>query len=197
MYTKQIVMMSLIWAMPVYAHKCPPIRQCPCIYTASGCQCSQNKSDTPCPCIQEKGICECSSKPTNSNIKVEISLGELIDKITILEIKKERFINPNKVRNVETELSLLKRILQKIIAHNPHFEKTILELKEELREINEIMWDIENFTRSKEEQKTFDEDFIEAARAVYLNNDDRAEVKAIINKLLSSYIIEEKEYAPY
>jgi hypothetical protein len=124
---------------------------------------------------------------------VEVSWGELIDKITILEIKEQRLTSPAAVANVRKELAAVTRTVAEL---NP--APTGLDaLKKELKAINETLWDIENRTRAKEAAKTFDQQFIELTRSVYLNNDKRAGIKRRINELLNSGLVEEKQYTSY
>jgi hypothetical protein len=127
------------------------------------------------------------------NIVVPISPGELIDKITILQIKSDRMTDPTKVANVRTELGLLQSTWQS----SPHAAHDIQREWAELRRINESLWDIEDKIRDKERDQQFDKEFIELARAVYVTNDERAAVKRAINTKLGSTIVEEKSYSPY
>jgi len=128
-----------------------------------------------------------------SDISVPISPGELIDKITILEIKSARMTDAAKLRNVRLELDLLKTTW----LESPHATYDISAQWEKLRTINEKLWDIEDDIRDKERARTFDAKFIELARAVYVTNDERATVKREINTKLGSRIVEEKSYAKY
>jgi Family of unknown function (DUF6165) len=124
-------------------------------------------------------------------ITVPISVGEFIDKITILEIKKIKLTSMTSIANVIKELSLLNRKLtQEII-----LPENILELKEKLFIINSSLWEIEDALRLKEKLQEFDDDFIHLARSVYKKNDQRALIKRQINILMSSDLIEEKGYA--
>ncbi|MEM7400510.1 MAG: DUF6165 family protein [Pseudomonadota bacterium] len=125
-------------------------------------------------------------------INVPISPGELLDKITILEIKSEHISDNIKLANVQTELKLLSDIWDKT---SPNSE--LDSLKQELRENNQALWDIEDKIRIKESNKEFDQVFIELARSVYIQNDKRAETKKKINIKLGSAIVEEKSYADY
>ena len=127
------------------------------------------------------------------NIKVPVSPGEVLDKITILEIKSERMEDPEKVANVRIELKLL----QDTWAANITDDDTIRGLHAQLKEINETLWEIEDDIRDKERVKEFDERFIELARAVYFTNDKRSEVKKKLNLRLGSQIVEEKSYQDY
>ena len=120
----------------------------------------------------------------------EISAGELIDKITILNIKKEKITNNEKLVEIEKELKSLKDTFnKKIIPDN-----SLLELMEQLKKINLKLWDIEDGKRNAEKNKKFDERFVELARNVYKFNDERAKIKLKINNLLGSNIKEVKSY---
>jgi hypothetical protein len=127
------------------------------------------------------------------NIRVPVSPGEVLDKITILEIKSERMSDPEKVANVRVELALLQRTWRELITD----DETIGRLHAELKKINEELWEIEDDIRDKERVREFDERFIELARAVYFTNDRRSEVKKALNLHLGSEIIEEKSYQDY
>lgn len=124
---------------------------------------------------------------------IAVSWGELIDKITILEIKERRLTAPQAVANVRTELAVLRRAAEPFGPPPAALD----ELKRELKAINEMLWDIENHTRAKEAAKTFDQAFIELTRSVYLNNDKRARIKRRINELMQSGLVEEKQYTAY
>jgi hypothetical protein len=126
-------------------------------------------------------------------IKVPISPGELVDKITILEIKSERMTDAAKVANVRTELALL----QDTWKSSAYASHDITSQWAALRAINEKLWDIEDDIRDKERARSFDKEFIQLARAVYVTNDERAAVKRDINTKLGSKIVEEKSYAKY
>jgi len=126
-------------------------------------------------------------------IKVEVSFGEFLDKITILEIKSERISNSEKLENVNRELSLLRDTW----AAHPASQTDISKYKRQLKAINEKLWEIEDDIRDKERNKSFDQEFIELARAVYFTNDERAAVKRELNLKLGSELVEEKSYADY
>ncbi|MFV1983991.1 MAG: DUF6165 family protein [Thiohalomonadales bacterium] len=126
-------------------------------------------------------------------LKVDISFGELLDKITILQIKSERITNAAKLQNIHHEMELLQSIWEKSDEVNIDIKFEIYELKT----INEKLWDIEDDIREKEFKKEFDEKFIELARAVYVTNDKRADFKRRINIKLNSELVEEKSYAEY
>ena len=123
-------------------------------------------------------------------IHVPISIGELIDKITILEIKKDKLENL-KLKNILNELSFLRAVLEKNSIFIP--DEIFLQLKS----INLTLWDIEDKIRIKEKNKEFDNEFIKLARSVYLNNDRRSETKKELNIMFNSEIIEEKSYEKY
>ena len=126
-------------------------------------------------------------------IKVPISPGELIDKLTILEIKAANISDATKLANVNIELKLLQETW-----HSSAFASANIDAEWKLlREINKKLWDIEDLIRDKEREKKFDQEFIELARAVYVTNDERAAVKKQINTKLGSKIVEEKSYAKY
>ncbi len=123
-------------------------------------------------------------------ILAEISAGELIDKITILEIKKTKITNKEKLIDVEKELSSLNQTMKKIIPD----ESSIKNYKNDLKKINLKLWDIEDGKRLSEKNNDFGEKFIELARNVYKFNDERAKIKLTINNTLGSNIKEIKSY---
>ena len=123
-------------------------------------------------------------------ILAEISAGELIDKITILEIKKEKITNKEKLVEVNKELISLNETLKKLINN----DSKILSFKNDLKNINLKLWDIEDGKRSAEKNNKFDEKFIQLARNVYKFNDERAKIKLAINNALGSNIKEVKSY---
>ena len=125
-----------------------------------------------------------------SKILAEISAGELIDKITILEIKKEKITNKEKLIEIEKELLSLNDTMKKFIPDNSQISK----FKNNLKDINLKLWDIEDGKRSAEKNNEFGEKFIELARKVYKFNDERAKIKLTINNALGSNIKEVKSY---
>ena len=127
------------------------------------------------------------------HIIAPVSPGELLDKITILEIKMERIRDEEKRRNVRVELDLLVRTWEAAEVESD----AIPPLKEALKEINQALWDIEDQIRVKESRREFDQEFMDLARSVYLRNDQRASTKKRINAILGSSIMEEKSYAEY
>ncbi len=118
-------------------------------------------------------------------INIPVSYGELFDKISILEIKKEKINSAH----VAKELKLLQDMSASIVVD--------LHLINQLKEVNEVLWNIEDEIRVKEQHKNFDNEFIELARSVYIQNDRRADIKKQINIALKSVIIEEKQYVKY
>jgi hypothetical protein len=128
-----------------------------------------------------------------AELLVPISPGELIDKITILEIKSQRITDPAKLANVRTELAMLKETWSASAW-------SAIDIGAEwtgLRDVNAQLWDIEDRIRDKERDSQFDAAFIELARAVYVTNDERAALKRRINTRLGSALVEEKSYADY
>ncbi|MDR2013321.1 MAG: DUF6165 family protein [Rhodanobacter sp.] len=128
-----------------------------------------------------------------SLLSVPISCGELIDKITILEIKSERIGDPAKRANVRVELELLNATWKSAAVSRTDISSEWVRL----RAVNEALWDIEDHIRLKEKARAFDAQFIELARAVYFRNDERAAIKREINEKLGSTLIEEKSYQDY
>lgn len=128
-----------------------------------------------------------------SLITTPISHGELIDKITILEIKSEQIVDPSKQANVRKELDLLAEVWR----NDPAAAIDIDAERARLKHVNQALWDIEDRIRLKEKAQAFDAEFIELARAVYFQNDDRAAIKREINLKLGSQLIEEKSYQDY
>ncbi|HJN12492.1 MAG: DUF6165 family protein [Pirellulaceae bacterium] len=128
-----------------------------------------------------------------STIPVETAPGELIDKITILEIKAERIQDAEKVRNVQVELQTLANARDQAISATAELE----ELTVQLKSANQQLWDIEDDIRDCEREKDFGDKFIQLARSVYRSNDRRAALKREINELLGSHLIEEKSYSDY
>ncbi len=127
------------------------------------------------------------------SVLVPVSWGEIIDKITILEIKAERLADPAKLANVNKELSELVAVREREFPdHAP-----LAALSAQLKAINEKLWVIEDDIRDCERAKAFGAKFVELARAVYVTNDERAGAKRKVNDLLGSALIEEKSYAPY
>lgn len=127
------------------------------------------------------------------NITVEVSTGEFLDKISILEIKSERIQDASKLININKELEILK----KTWAESPASQTDVSTLMTELKGINEALWDIEDRIRIKESQAAFDKEFIELSRSVYITNDRRSDVKRQLNQALGSNLMEEKSYADY
>ena len=188
-------------------------------YTLGCSSCEENKG---CPCNRPKPPrtrkdqietavdqveevtkgCPCNNRPKpprtrkdqiDNSITAEISAGELIDKITILQIKEQNINDPEKLKNVRTELESLTNTKDKLIPPSDE----VNELEVALLEINKKLWDIEDDIRDKENNKNFDQEFVQLARDVYVTNDQRSIVKKQINMLTGSRLVEEKSYAAY
>ena len=127
------------------------------------------------------------------NPLIPISWGELFDKITILQIKSEKILSPDSLKNVDKELKELRLIFDKAFAEN----LLALEFTEKLRQINFELWNIEDQIREKERKKAFDNEFIQLARSVYMKNDQRSVIKGKINKAFGSDLVEQKSYSKY
>ena len=125
-------------------------------------------------------------------IKIEVSYGEIVDKLTILEIKRENVLDPEKSKNIENEYMYLLPIVEGEIKMDRESRIYL-----DLLETNRILWDIEDKIRDKERKKEFDSDFIDLARSVYFTNDKRAQIKKEINLLTGSRLVEEKLYTDY
>ncbi len=127
------------------------------------------------------------------NLSAEISVGEFLDKITILEIKSERITDKAKLENIHKELNTLRKTWRA----SPFSQQDIATEIAQLKAINERLWEIEDDIRIKESQGVFDQTFIELARSVYRVNDERAAVKRAINIKVGSELVEEKSYQDY
>jgi DNA-binding GntR family transcriptional regulator len=128
-----------------------------------------------------------------TQISAPVSVGELLDKMAILQIKSERIGDEAKLANVRRELEVLGATWQASGLDRPE----LAPLKAELKKINEALWEIEDLIRIKESEGDFDQQFIELARSVYVTNDRRAAVKRQINEAVGSELVEEKSYADY
>ncbi|VAW71505.1 hypothetical protein MNBD_GAMMA10-2266 [hydrothermal vent metagenome] len=128
-----------------------------------------------------------------NQILIPISPGELLDKITILEIKAERIDSSEKKANVKRELSMLNKVWSDAVTEDGQ----LTELRKQLKSVNESLWVIEDDIRDEEHARRFTERFIELARSVYVTNDQRANIKKRINQHLKSDIVEEKSYQDY
>jgi len=126
-------------------------------------------------------------------IQVPVSPGEVLDKITILEIKSERISDAAKLTNVKRELELLQASWQQSVDE----DDTVRRIHNKLKTINETLWEIEDDIRDKERAREFDQVFIDLARSVYVTNDQRADAKKELNVYLGSEIVEEKSYQDY
>jgi hypothetical protein len=126
-------------------------------------------------------------------IHVPVSPGEVLDKITILEIKSERIKDADKLVNVKRELELLQAAWKKFVDE----DETVQQIHAKLKSINEDLWEIEDNIRDKERAREFDQVFIDLARSVYVTNDRRADAKKELNLYLGSEMVEEKSYQDY
>lgn len=125
-------------------------------------------------------------------IEIPVSVGELIDKITILQIKSEKITDTEKLSNIRNELNLLNEKMNSL-----NLSKDVYLVKEQLKFINNLLWDVEDILRDYERENNFSESFIEKARSVYKLNDQRFVLKKKINFLTDSVIVEEKSYKEY
>jgi Family of unknown function (DUF6165) len=126
-------------------------------------------------------------------VEALVAIGELIDKITILEIKVERFTDATKMKNVAAELSMLRARRDQAVPQSPRLDA----LGAQLKAVNERIWELEDKIRDCERRADFGPDFVAVARSIYRTNDERAAVKRQINVALGSDLIEEKSYVPY
>ena len=125
--------------------------------------------------------------------QVPISWGELFDKITILQIKLEKLTSTDALENVELEFKQLRSIFIKYFPESTEAKQ----LEEELKQINQQLWDIEDKIRDKERNRSFDDEFIQLARSVYIINDERSRIKRKINDVFGSEFLDEKSYPEY
>lgn len=126
-------------------------------------------------------------------LRVDVSVGELLDKITILEIKSERVEDADKLKNIRKELGILRATW----AESALSQTDVSAYMTRLKLVNETLWDIEENIRLKEAAQSFDDDFVLLARSVYKQNDERAAIKRELNGLLGSELVEEKSYPDY
>lgn len=131
-------------------------------------------------------------------MKIEVSNGEIMDKLTILAIKLEQIKDEAKLKNVQTEFDVLAPIVHGMYEALEEEDKELLQdLHKNLQNINQTLWNIEDQIRVHESKKDFEDDFVELARSVYFTNDERAEFKKKINELTGSLLVEEKSYEDY
>jgi len=128
-----------------------------------------------------------------TRILIPVSIGELIDKLTVLEIKADRIKDPAKLEHIHRELGELRRAYKT----SPRADVDIDTYRGELKKVNETLWEIEDYLRIKEAEGAFDEQFIELARSQYRNSDRRAEIKRLIDEAVGSELTEEKSYPAY
>ena len=127
-------------------------------------------------------------------MKIEVSNGEILDKITILVIKSKKITDPIKLKNINNELDELKSFLD-VVGYESN--STVNSLVKELESVNEKLWNVEDKLRDKERSKQFDDEFIKLARDVYFTNDERAKIKKHLNEVTNSKLVEEKSYQKY
>jgi len=123
-------------------------------------------------------------------MKIEVSNGEIVDKLTIIEIKLSNIKDENKLKNLQKEYDILDKAVSSIISKDDKLYKALLD-------INQQLWNIEDRIRELEKSKDFGEEFVEVARSVYFTNDKRSEVKRKINEATNSALVEEKSYEDY
>jgi hypothetical protein len=127
-------------------------------------------------------------------MKIEVSNGEILDKITILVIKSKKITDPIKLKNINNELDELQPFLD-VVGYESN--STVNSLVKELESVNEKLWDVEDKLRDKERSKQFDDEFIKLARDVYFTNDERSRIKKNLNEVTNSKLVEEKSYQKY
>jgi adenine C2-methylase RlmN of 23S rRNA A2503 and tRNA A37 len=130
--------------------------------------------------------------PKINELQAPVSAGELLDKITILRLKQQHIIGAKKLANVNRELEVLKSVAADLLG-----DPTLLPLLEQLQQVNQHLWDIEDDIRECERRQDFSDHFVQLARSVYLTNDRRSEIKRNINIACGSLLVEEKSYAAY
>lgn len=131
-------------------------------------------------------------------MKIEVSNGEIVDKLTILAIKLEQIKDKAKLKNVQTEYDELAPIVHGMYdSLNENDQVKMKGFHQDLQNINQTLWNIEDQIRIHESKKDFEDDFVELARSVYFTNDERADVKKYINVLTGSLLVEEKSYEDY
>jgi len=145
-----------------------------------------------CPLYHRQSY-NAAEKVKTMSLNIPVSAGELLDKVTILLIKKERVKDPQKIENISRELGQLESISNERIEKSAELDTLVAEL----RAVNERLWEIEDEIRACERDGLFDSRFISLARSVYKTNDRRAELKYQINGLLGSELVEEKSYETY
>jgi len=130
-------------------------------------------------------------------MKIEVSNGEIIDKLTILKIKLDQIKDQEKLVNIQKEYDYLKEIVDQIYTTSDSVAEELQVLHTDLLNVNKTLWNIEDFIREHERAENFGLDFVELARSVYYTNDDRSDVKKKINVLTGSLFVEEKSYEAY
>ena len=126
-------------------------------------------------------------------MKIEVSNGEIVDKMTILELKLDKIKNITQLKNIEKEWTVLNDCVMAL--YQIYGDSNLYSLVDDLSEVNSKLWDIEDWIRDCEKEQRFDKEFVELARSVYKLNDERSEIKRQINLLTKSELIEEKSYS--
>ena len=126
-------------------------------------------------------------------MKIEISNGEIVDKMTILELKLDKIKNITQLKNIEKEWAVLNDCVMSM--YQIFGDQALYSRVDELSDINSQLWDVEDWIRDCEKEKRFDKEFVELARSVYKLNDERSEIKRHINLLTKSRLVEEKSYS--
>jgi len=132
-----------------------------------------------------------------TKINIPVSVGELVDKITILELKSQRIEDRNKLAIVSKELKLLEKLYDKLLKNNKDVLESLNNLRLSLSKVNLRLWNLEDKIRQRESAAKFDEKFVEFARSIYVHNDRRMHIKNHINELVGSDIAEVKQYSHY
>jgi uncharacterized protein DUF6165 len=200
----------LLSGVALTSHQHSTALSCPCVSKTGKCECSINgecncaeiyarEGSVPATCPCEKTDCCtncCTVEQTPSeNPVIEVSYGELFDKVTILEIKAREIQDEQKRSHAITELDILNQLVEGILEQQSAIQDELLILKNELGEINWRLWQVEDAIRAKETSQKFDAEFIQLARSVYGLNNARIVVKTKISRLLNSHIVEVKSYA--
>lgn len=195
----------LVSGIALLSHHHASAIMCPCVSKNGTCECSlrgtcncaelygkEGTVPVDCPCAKTD-CCNTTQKPSGNPV-IEVSYGELFDKVTILEIKEREIRDEQKKNLVVTELGILNRSIEAILANNDTIKNELLALKAQLGDINWQLWQVEDAIRVKEATHTFDTEFITLARSVYTLNNARIVVKTKISQLFHSSIMEVKSY---
>jgi hypothetical protein len=200
----------LLSCVALTSHQQVAAASCPCVSKNGKCECSLNgvcncaeiyarEGSVPATCPCEKTDCctDCCTveQAPSDNPVIEVSYGELFDKVTILEIKAREIQDEQKRSHATTELDILNQLVESVLEQHTETRDKLLILKKELSEINWRLWQVEDAIRAKETTQHFDAEFVQLARSVYGLNNARIVVKTKISRLLNSHIVEVKSYA--